>query len=389
MTIVKLRHVDRFVDRHGKARYYFRRGKGTRIALPGPPGSLEFMTAYQAALEGQRVAGRWRDRGEAGTFDRLVRDYFASPDYLRLAPTTQSAYRKVINRFVADEKIGHRLVREMSRQHVQTIVARRADTPGAANDLLKKLKILIHFAIDNGWRKDDPTIRIKRFAEGEFHTWTDEEISTYERKWAMGTRERTAFALLVFTGQRASDVAKMSWADVGEDGIWVVQLKTKAKLLVPLHPELHEILLAWGVGAGSGSILQTNYGQAFSSKGFSNFMAERIGKAGLPDRCVTHGLRKAAARRLAEAGCSANEIASVTGHVTLEEVARYTKAAEQKKLARSAMERLAGAPQHKFPNLGDGLGKPLKKSNEISAKMEIWRPVGDSNPCYQRERLVS
>jgi hypothetical protein len=45
---------------------------------------------------------------------------------------------------------------------------------------------------------------------------------------------------------------------------------------------------------------------------------------------------------LAEAGCSANEIAAITGHVTLEEVARYTRATEQKKLARSAMARLAG-----------------------------------------------
>lgn len=67
-------------------------------------------------------------------------------------------------------------------------------------------------------------------------------------------------------------------------------------------------------------------------------MAERIDQAGLPERCVTHGLRKAAARRRAEAGCSANEIAAITGHVSLEEVARYTGAAEQKRLARSALD---------------------------------------------------
>ncbi len=59
---------------------------------------------------------------------------------------------------------------------------------------LKKIEILVHFAIDNGWRKDDPTLRIKKFGEGEFHTWTDEEIATYERRWPVGTRERTAFA---------------------------------------------------------------------------------------------------------------------------------------------------------------------------------------------------
>jgi len=71
-------------------------------------------------------------------------------------------------------------------------------------------------------------------------------------------------------------------------------------------------------------------------------MARKIEAAALPERCVPHGLRKAAARRLAEAGCSANEIAAITGHATLAEVARYTKAAEQKKLAQRAMQRLAG-----------------------------------------------
>ena len=107
-------------------------------------------------------------------------------------------------------------------------------------------------------------------------------------------------------------------------------------------------------------------------------MAEKIGQAGLPDRCVTHGLRKAAARRLAEAGCSANEIASITGHVTLEEVARYTKAAEQKKLARAAMARLAGekAAEGKFPNLPARFGKNGEKDKEIKVELAGWRPVG-------------
>lgn len=88
----------------------------------------------------------------------------------------------------------------MTRQHVQQIVGRRAATPAAANDVLKKLRILIHFAIDNGWRKDDPTVRIKKFGGGEFHTWTDEEIAQFEARWPIGSRERTAFALLLFTG---------------------------------------------------------------------------------------------------------------------------------------------------------------------------------------------
>jgi len=75
------------------------------------------------------------------------------------------------------------------------------------------------------------------------------------------------------------------------------------------------------------AILTTTYGEPFTSKGCANWCADRIADAGLPDRCVTHGLRKAAARRLAEAGCTALQIASITGH---KEVERYTRAANQK-----------------------------------------------------------
>ena len=386
--MVKLKHVDRFVDRHGRARHYFRRGHGPRVLLPGEPGSEAFMLAYQAALAGQEVCQPLRQDSAPGTFDRLVQDYFQSPDFARLVPSTQRAYRSVIERLVAAENIGHRAVREMSRGHVQKIVARRAATPGAANDVLKKLKILLHFAIDNGWRKDDPTLRIKRFAEGEFHTWTDDEIAVFEGVWKVGTKERLAFALLLYTGQRSSDVARMSSADLAEGGIWVVQQKTKAKLLVPVHPELRAALDACTLSEGI--ILRTGFDEPFTSKGFSNFMADRIGQAELPERCVTHGLRKAAARRLAEAGGSANEIASITGHVSLEEVARYTKAAEQKKLARAAMGRLSVRKDMiEIPNLSERFGKNAEKDNEFKEEFGFWRPVGESNPCFQRERLTS
>lgn len=156
--------------------------------------------------------------------------------------------------------------------------------------------------------------------------------------------ERLAFAVLLYTGQRRSDVVTMSWADVKDGTICVVPLKTKrtigVKLWIPIHPALQEVLDA--AEQSGGTILRTAYGAPFTSNGFgSGFMAIKIDKAGLPKRCVTHGLRKAAARRLAEAGCTANEIAAITGHATLQEVSRYTKAAEQRKLAHSAIERLS------------------------------------------------
>jgi enterobacteria phage integrase len=157
-----------------------------------------------------------------------------------------------------------------------------------------------------------------------------------------------------------------------------VQLKTRAKLLIPVHPALRVALAASKVTGGC--ILKTSSDASFTAKGFSNFMADKIAGAGLPERCVTHGLRKAAARRLAEAGCSANEISAITGHATLAEVSRYTKAAEQKKLARTAIARLSGGKAtREFQNLLPEFGKNFGKANEIKVDFAEWRTRQDSN----------
>jgi hypothetical protein len=50
MARIRLRYVNEFIDRHGKPRYYFRRPGSRSVKLPGLPGSIEFMDAYQAAL---------------------------------------------------------------------------------------------------------------------------------------------------------------------------------------------------------------------------------------------------------------------------------------------------------------------------------------------------
>jgi hypothetical protein len=99
MTAIRLRYVDRFRDRHGRARYYFRRGKGPRIPLPGLPGSDAFMAAYQVALAGTQSAVAPASVAAPGTFNRLALEYFSSPDFLRLRLHTRHVYRLVIERF--------------------------------------------------------------------------------------------------------------------------------------------------------------------------------------------------------------------------------------------------------------------------------------------------
>jgi integrase len=135
------------------------------------------------------------------------------------------------------------------------------------------------------------------------------------------------------------------------DGVLHVrQQKTGAELAIPVHDDLAAIVAE--TPADHLTFLTTQFGQSFRATGFGNWFREQCDAAGLK-HCSAHGLRKAAARRLAEAGCTEHEIAAITGHASLREVARYTRAADQKRLAATAMEKVkartsSGKPISRF-----------------------------------------
>lgn len=335
MAVLRFRHVESWKDRHGHVRHYFRKGHGKRVMLPGEPGSEEFMAAYSAA-QNMRPTVQVKAT-QPGSFAALFEQYLRSPNYLKNAEISRDSAKRVMEKFIADH--GHRMVTQMTRAHVETIVGERAETPAAANTLLKRIRTLINYSIALGWRPSDPTRGIPKFKEGEFHTWSEEEISLFEAKWPMGTKARTGFALALYTGQRRADVSRMTWGDIQGGVIRVVQGKTGTELFIPLHPNLAAVLAKWPRTADA--IIASGRRKAHTVESFGNLMADAIGDAGLPAICVLHGLRKAAARRLAEVGCSASQIASITGHKSLSEVERYTRAAEQRRMAGAAMTMLS------------------------------------------------
>lgn len=334
-----LRYIQRFKDRHGVVRHYFRKPGVTRTALPGEPGSVEFMEAYQKALGAGPAAVKSKEPfGQDGSFHKLAAAYLSDVDFLRNKPSSQTIVRGILNRFT--DKHGHRQVAEMERKHVKAIISAMADTPGAANSLLRTLKSVLNFAVERGDIASNPIALMKGFKGGTHHTWTDSELAQFEAHWPLGTRQRTTYALALYTGQRRSDVAHMSWRDIDQaaNTIRVVQDKTGTELNISLHRELKAALDQWP--QKHIAILANDGGRGTSVQGIGNFMATAIEEAGLPERCVLHGLRKAAARRLAEVGCSAHEIMSITGHKSLAEVQRYCDQASQKTRSRAAITRL-------------------------------------------------
>jgi integrase len=334
VTSFRLKNVHVFVDRHGKVRRYFRMKGRPRLALPGRPGSAEFMAVYNAGVEG--ALSLPPSRYPSRTIGALWTDYCRSAGYTNLSQSTKNTYRLIMNSILAAH--GHRTVVGLKREHARGIIENLSETPGTANLTHALLRRLISFSIEIGWRTDNPFLNLTKYKLGEHHSWSDIELGIFEERWPVGTRERLAYDLLLFTAQRASDVVTMKHVDIASGQIPVIQKKTGTNLTIPIHPDLDRSIRS--IPKRGVFILTDAVGRPIQRQSLSRIIRIAVASAGLPSKCVAHGLRKAALRRLAERGASDKEIAAVSGHRSMREVQRYTAAADQSGLAHRAIKRI-------------------------------------------------
>jgi hypothetical protein len=172
MTRIKLPFVHEYRDRHGKLRRYVRRPGARRVALPGLPGSPEFMQAYQDAMTGPVLP---RQRSRPGTLAALAAAFFSSAEFANLAASSQATYRLALDPVLGRD--GHRLARDLppdkARKIVEEIGARR---PAMANLTRAVLRRLFSFAISIGQRRDNPFDQTPKYKIGTHHTWTDAQL---------------------------------------------------------------------------------------------------------------------------------------------------------------------------------------------------------------------
>ena len=346
MTQIRLKYVHEFADRHGKVRRYVRLPGGKRLPLRGRPGSAEFMAVYQAAIDGLAVPkkekpaiGAWRTG--AGSVDAAIVGFYGHESYLSLAPASRSTRRQSLEVFRREH--GTKPIAALQRQHIAKLLAERK--PAGARNLLNALKALMRFAVLTGLIEHDPAIslkapKVKTAVAGGIHSWNEDEIADYRSTHPIGTTARLALELALNTACRRSDLIEIGPQHI-RDGIFSYnQHKTLAAVAMPVHPDLLEVLAA--TPKTNMRFLMASTGRPFTPNTFGNKFREWCRDAGLP-QCSVHGLRKAQARRLAEAGCSAHQIASVTGHKTLSEVQRYADAANRGHMAKAAMASVAVA----------------------------------------------
>ena len=357
MTRIRLRYVHEFVDRHGRPRFYFRRA-GKRVPLPGSPFSAEFEAAYKALVAGAPIdkpSEIGASRIIAGTVGAAVVGYLASASFHTLAATTQKRCRIMLNAIARD--YADRRLAVLERRHVVQILDTKK--PGAALDFLRGLRLIVKYALSVGIINADPTvgIRLKMPKTGGHPTWTEEEIAAFEIAYPIRTKQRLALALLLGTALRVSDIVRIGRGHVRNGVLRIAQQKTGGAVAIPITAELAEIINA-SASAEQLLFLVSDSGRPFNAAHFSEWFRDQCKAIGLRGLSA-HGLRKAACRRMAEAGCSANEIASVSGHAGLREVERYTRAADQERMAKNAIERTER--KRELANRDDESGKPTKK----------------------------
>lgn len=348
------RYVTEFADRHGKYRLRFRRkGQATYYFKAAHPTDA-FWDEYNACLKGVAAPRLEPGAGRAvhGSIDDLVARFYRSPGWQGMTKeSSRRTYRSIIERFRL--KHGSKPVASVKVEHLDAILGKMKDTPAAANNLRKVLKRLFAYAVKIGLRSDNPALLTDSFkiAGSGFHTWTEDEIEQFEARHPIGSKARLAMALMLWTGQRRSDMIRMGRQHLENGRIRIRQQKTGKALMVPVAPQLKVVLDA--VPPGQMTFLVTEFGKPFTAAGFGNWFRERCNEAGLP-QCSAHGLRKAMSRRLAEGGASHSQGKALTGHVTDKEFSRYAADADQVALADQAMANLA-------TGLAIRSNKPLKK----------------------------
>jgi integrase len=340
-------------DRHGNVRIYFRAKGRPKVRLRGTPWTPEFMAEYEAA-KGAAAEPSRKSRVAAGTWRWLCVKYFGEcAEYKRLDPQTQHV-RRLILEGTFDEPIAPgsaKLFRDMPLSRmgtdaVEVLRDRKIDLPGAANNRVKAIRQVFKF----GMRKkhpdgklyvsNNPARDVEKFKYGStgFHSWTQEEVRQFEERYPIGTKARLALALLLLTGQRRADVIRFGKQHVRKGKLVFTQRKGRHRkpkqLSLPILPVLQRIIDA--SPCGDLTFLVNHLNRPFTDAGFGNRFRDWCDQAGLP-KCSAHGLRKAGATIAANKGATSRQLMAIFGWDSIKMAELYTQAADQERLAESAM----------------------------------------------------
>jgi integrase len=282
-------------------------------------------------------------RYPADSLDALLAAFRRSPELAAKAVATRATYAVYLRDLDGLGGVQASALTRRELLEVRDAIAVARGT-GAATGFQRTASAVFAWAVDRGWLPHNPLARARMLPGGHLAAWTESDAATALE--ALPEPFRRVVALGMHTGQRRGDLIAMSWGAYDGATIRLRQQKTGTALVIPCHPDLRAELDRWKQDRTAAVILTSPQGRPWTAAHLTREMTRRLRGLGLPEITV-HGLRKLAAARLAEAGCSALEIAAITGHQSLSMVQLYTRSADQQRLAEAAVERLENARARK------------------------------------------
>lgn len=336
-------YLQRQTTRHGGTAWYVRVGRGPLIRIRGEYGSPDFMVQYEAAVRGDKP--REHIRGvRAGSLAWLIDRYRDSSDWTGLSIATRRQRENIFRQII--KSAGSRPYTQVTEATIAAGRDRRSQTPFQARHFLDTMRGLFAWAKEAKFVNADPAIGVKypklRTTDG-FPVWTEDDVSAYEARWPMGTRQRVWLALLLFTGLRRGDAVRLGRQHVrgGVASIKTAKSNFQMSVTLPLLPDLVAALEA-GPTAELAYICGST-GKPMTKESFGNAFSEACRAAGV--RKSAHGLRKIGATRAALRGATVAQLNAIFGWTGSKMASLYTQSADRSRLARDAISFLANDPE--------------------------------------------
>ena len=157
---------------------------------------------------------------------------------------------------------------------------------------LKAMRGFFGWAVETGLVATDPTKGVKMLAEKNqfgFHTWTEEELERFEAHWPLGTRERLAFDLLLYTGLRRGDAVRVGRQHVRDGCITIFTEKHRKgrrgeQVTIPILQPLAELIAA--TKTGDLTFLVTEFGRPWGEGAIGNWFKDVCRTVACPVRLM-------------------------------------------------------------------------------------------------------
>lgn len=326
--------------------------KRRKITLPVGPDHPDFMEHYSAARAGQKIA-RMPTPAETAIprsiswlthlFESAMAEKIRAGLMSQSTLTQRAAFYRRLREMHGDKALS------MPKSEVIRIRDGMAQTPGAADNMVKAIRALFAWGQEQGYIPQgaaNPADGVGKINRGTGAVpWSVADLENYRAVHPFGSSAHLALSLLMFTACRIGDVwwlGRSNETDI--DGIphldWQPGKSGSARVTIPIAPPLLRSIRALKV-IGPSYIL-TEHGQRHrSAKAFANRFRKWCLEAGLENRSA-HGIRKAAGELMALQGATQYAIMAVHGHTQAKTSEQYTRGVNRRALAADAMQRLSG-----------------------------------------------